>query len=303
MRLSLPALAVAALGAALAVPSPARAQIRASEPATVSQTIDGTKFTIQYSRPRARGRTPLFGNRKVVRWGEVWTPGANWATTLDVSKDVKLGGRPVPKGTYSVWMVVRESGDWTFVLDPKARRFHMEHPDSTAAQIRFPVRPDSGSFTEALTWSFPEVSTTGGTLAMQWGTTRVGVKVEVEPSFQVAIAEAEARPYVGSYDFSRPRAPNDTAKGRPLRMVLAYEDGALKGEFQPRVPAWEMDRFAFIRLAPDMFTVGIYDEKGQIYEVLRSEMVITFTREGDRVTGFEIRDETDKPNGFGKRLP
>ena len=61
--------------------------------------------TINYARPRARGRSPLFG--KVVRWGDTWTPGANWATTLEVSREVRLDGHPIPKGKYSVWFVVQ----------------------------------------------------------------------------------------------------------------------------------------------------------------------------------------------------
>ena len=59
--------------------------------------IDGTKITMEYSRPRARGRNPLFGTR-AVRWDEVWTPGANWATTFETTKDMTLNGRRVPKG-------------------------------------------------------------------------------------------------------------------------------------------------------------------------------------------------------------
>ena len=39
----------------------------------------------------ARGRDSLFG--KVVTWGEHWTPGANWATTIDVDHDIRLNGR------------------------------------------------------------------------------------------------------------------------------------------------------------------------------------------------------------------
>src|ERR671912_35798 len=79
------------------------AQIRASEIGTMSQIIDGTKITMEYSRPRVRGRDPLFGTR-IVRWDEVWTPGANWATTFDVTKDLTLGGQRVPKGKYSMWI-------------------------------------------------------------------------------------------------------------------------------------------------------------------------------------------------------
>ena len=69
-----------ALALSLALPARAPAQVRASEAASVSQTVDGTKITIEYSRPRGRARDSLFG--KVVPWGEVWTAGANLATTL-----------------------------------------------------------------------------------------------------------------------------------------------------------------------------------------------------------------------------
>jgi hypothetical protein len=291
---------VAGVLAALAALAPAaRAQIRASEPASVSQTIDGTKLTVQYSRPRVRGRSPLFGNREIVRWDEVWTPGANWATTLDVSRDVTLEGRRVPKGTYSVWMVVRKSGDWTAVLDPRAHRFHMEHPDSTADQIRFPVRVATAPFAEVLTWSFPEVRATGGTLAMQWGTTRVAMKLDVEPSLTVAMPAADAEPYLGDYTMTA--VDSTGAKGRTTGVRVLYEKGTLKGEFVPKDPY--MGRFALIRVAPDLFTVGLYDEKGEIYEVLRPEMMLTFTRADGRATTFEARDDQDKLFATGTRKP
>src|SRR5512143_914055 len=93
------------------------AQIRASELATVSQVIDGTEIKLEYSRPRARGRDSLFGGE--VKWNEVWTPGANYATTLEINRDIRLDGHPVSKGKYSVWLVVRQSGPWTMMLDPR----------------------------------------------------------------------------------------------------------------------------------------------------------------------------------------
>jgi DUF2911 family protein len=42
-------------------------QLQASEAASISQTVDGTKLTVTYSRPRARGRRGLFGTQ--VKWG------------------------------------------------------------------------------------------------------------------------------------------------------------------------------------------------------------------------------------------
>src|SRR6185369_7549939 len=87
---------------AVGLPAAVHAQLRASALASVSQMLDGTTITVAYSRPRARGRTlerVFSGNGE---WGKPWTPGANMATTLDVTRDVSLNGHAVAKGTYSV---------------------------------------------------------------------------------------------------------------------------------------------------------------------------------------------------------
>lgn len=170
-----------AMVACVAMATSASAQIKPSELASVSQTVDGTKMTIEYSRPRARGRSPLFGTR-IVPWDEAWTPGANYATTFDATKDVRINGKPVKKGTYSVWMVPRKEGDWTLVLDPRARLFHTVHPDSAADQIRLPVKVTQESAIDPLTWAFPEVRDDGVVITMQWGTYRASFDVAVTPS-------------------------------------------------------------------------------------------------------------------------
>jgi hypothetical protein len=279
---------VATLAAACCAPAAALAQIRASEPATVSQTIDGTRFTVAYSRPRVRGRDPLFGTR-AVHWGETWTPGANMATTLELSRAATVGGRRVPKGKFSVWMVVREAGDWTVVLEPKANLFHMFPPDSSAAQIRIPVRPEEGPFTEVLTFSFPEVTTSGGVLAFQWAKTRIAIPLVVEPSLAVELPEADAAPYLGRWAYT----PFDE-QGKalpPIELRLLYENGVLKAEHVPE--DGYMKRFALIRVRPDVFFPGLYDKDGKIYEVMRPDMAFTFARIGGRPDSLEVRYDDD----------
>jgi hypothetical protein len=283
---------------ALASPDRAFAQIRASEIGTMSQIIDGTKLTVQYSRPRSRGRDTLFGTRD-VHWGEVWTPGANWATTLDVSKDVKLNGRALPKGTYSVWFVVRETGDWTVVVEPKAHRYHMDPPDSTAAQVRFLVRPEPVPFTDVLTWSMPALRVSGGTLAFQWERVRIPIDVEVSPSLVMTIAAADAAPLLGKYTYVE---LDSMGKPRSTKVLtITHEDGTLKGQWEPNDPY--LRRFALIRIAPDWFVPGVYDRHGQIYEVYRQEMVFEFTRAKGRAESFEVRGEDDKVEATGTRKP
>src|SRR5688572_33459392 len=113
MSMRLKAIVIGMVIAIAVTPAGLTAQRRASELASVSQVVNGTRVTVEYSRPLARGRTP-FGERRdgIVHWGEVWTPGANWATTLEVDRDVELNGNRVAKGKYSVWTIPQPE-EWT----------------------------------------------------------------------------------------------------------------------------------------------------------------------------------------------
>lgn len=289
--------AIALVFGATLGPAPAAAQIRASELGTMSQVIDGTTITVTYSRPRLRGRTAIFGT-KAAHWGETWTPGANYATTLEVSKDVTLNAKTVPKGKYSVWMVLRANGNWTTVLDPNWRIFHMDPPDSLATQIRIPTRAVDAPVTEVLTWSMPTLNVSGGVLEMRWSTKRVPLQVGVQPSLKVTMAQADAAPYLGTFDYTE-RMGADS--GKVSQFILSYEKGTLKGRWQPN-DAY-MNTFAMIRVNADEFVPGLYDKRGEIYEVIRPEMVFTFERVAGKPTSFEIRDELDRLVGTAVRKP
>ncbi|HEY0305685.1 MAG TPA: DUF2911 domain-containing protein, partial [Longimicrobiales bacterium] len=141
--------------ALIACSTDSSAQVKASEAAMVQQTVDGTKITIEYSRPAVRGRNPFGG---VVHWGERWTPGANWATTLEANKDIRIAGHPLAKGKYTIWLVPRQSEDWTFVVDKRPQAYHTTRPDTTDAVLRFTVKPGQGAHVERLTFSFPTVT-------------------------------------------------------------------------------------------------------------------------------------------------
>ena len=282
-----------ALALALALaPGAADAQVRASELGSISQIIDGTKITLEYSRPRARGRTDLFGGE--VKWQEVWTPGANFATTLELSKDIRIEGHPVPRGKYSVWMVVRPRGDWTFVLDRRYRLYHMQHVDSTPEQIRFPVQALPAPFTEVLTWTFPENRSSGTTMVMSWGAIRVPLEVTVQPTYRIATPEAEAAPYVGRYEFRWGDMP-DSAKS--LELIVAYQDSMLTMRFEPTDPYYE--GAALIRIKEDWFIPGIF-ENGQFLDALQ-DMVLEFKVAGGKAVSFEVRGDADELWARGKR--
>lgn len=273
--------------AALAV-APAAAQVRSSEAASVSQTVDGTDITVEYSRPVARGRENLFGG--VVAWGRVWTAGANWATTLEVSAAVRVNGEPVPQGRYSVWMIPREGADWSVILHPDARRFHSQPPGPEDGEeaLRIEVAPRTGPHMETLLWYFPVVTRDGATLRMHWGETLVPLRLTVKPSKSVALSVAERRPYVGRYTMT---PEPDDGEGAPVAVEI-FEDGdRLRARMDLRPPGRMASEFDLIpataRPARDhRFNPGRI-QHGALHDV-DAETALVFHLTDGRATGFEL---------------
>lgn len=141
-------------------------QISKSQPATVTQKVGHTEIGIRYNRPVARGRA-LFG--ALVPYGKPWNPGANDATAISFSTDVRIDSQPLPAGDYSIW-IIPESGQWTFILSRAANVFHEPYPEGKDA-LRLAVTPRQGPHMETLAFYFPAVDSTRAELVMHWGET------------------------------------------------------------------------------------------------------------------------------------
>jgi len=95
-----------------------------SPPAKAAVTLPNANITIDYNAPSVRGRT-IFGG--LVPYGEVWRTGANAATTLKTSGDLKIGDLSVPAGTYTLYslptadgwklIVNKQTGQWGTIYD------------------------------------------------------------------------------------------------------------------------------------------------------------------------------------------
>jgi hypothetical protein len=270
--------------------SDASAQIRASELGTVAQTVDGTTITVVASRPVVRGRDPIFGG--VVHWGEVWTPGANWAATVEVSKDVTVNGHALAKGKYSLWMVVQPE-QWEIVFHPKPRLFHLAHPGPSDDQLRFMVKPTEASHTEVMTFSFPVVEPSGTVLSLRWAATEVSLRFDVEPSQVLTVAKDIVEPYIGAYElaFVGENMPP------PGRFETYYEGDMLKVRwgFAERMA----DEMILIRVTDEWYNAGFLKD-GALYDVWRA--VLEFNVDSGRATGFEFRDDDDTVFARGTRL-
>lgn len=273
---------VASLGLALILATPLSGQVRSSERGAVSQTIDGTVITVDYARPQVRGRNPIFGG--FVHWKEVWTPGANYATTIEVNRNVFLDGHQLRPGKYSMWLIV-EPEQWTMVLDPHTHLYHTDPPAESAEQVRYVVHPTEGPATEMLTFEFLNVRANGATLRLRWGTMQLDTKVAVEPKHRLSMDLADAQPYLGSFLF---RWADDTSP--PSKLTFVHEDGMLVGNWVP-APWKEAAKVVLVQIADDWFMVGTI-EHGEMTDLM-PEFVFEFSRKGGKPSGFEVRGERD----------
>lgn len=276
---------VAALVAAQGVD----AQPRASERGNVSQIVNGTTVTVDYSRPVARGRTNLFGG--VVHWGELWTPGANWATTLTVDRPVEIDGHPLEPGTYSVWIRLNESEPWTFTLHSEPRLYHDEPVPDDGTVLAFPVEPKAGAHMETLAWYFPVVGPREATLHLHWGTTVVPLTVTTRPfEWSQPPADRRAR-FAGAYAVDG----TDPTTGGPLRFTFTIvdDDGELTGR-------WGRAPVALVPVADDEFRIG-FMRNGALFDV-GDEMTLRVVDTGDGpAQEIELRWERSETFARGPR--
>ncbi len=125
---------------------------------------------IVYSRPQLKGRDV----NKLAKPGKVWRLGANEATELHVYKDMKLAGKDVKEGTYTVYAIPGET-EWTVIvstdLNVWGSYFYNEKND--VARVTVPVTKGEESL-EAFSIAF-EKSDDGVHMHMGWGTIRVAV--------------------------------------------------------------------------------------------------------------------------------
>jgi hypothetical protein len=261
----------AAILATITAPSVACGQIRASEHSTLTQRVSTTTITIEGDRPVARGRK-LFGDGGVVRWGEVWTPGANWATTLEVDRDVTIDGKALPKGKYSLWLTPKAPpAAWSLAFSRDVKRFHTRPPGAADEQLRIDVKPEqSPMHMETLAWYMPIVTPDGVTLRLHWGTTVVPLRIGVEMPRLVTLPEDQVPQYVGTYKVHMtPRA----GTAYDVDFVIRDDAGTLRLKSQPRdvfggevymVPVVD-GRFHVAYTGGEMFKGRPFVEPGMIF--------------------------------------
>ncbi len=172
LKLFLAVVMMAALGTSVN----AQDMPKPSPHATFMQTMGVTNISMDYSRPRVKGRE-IWG--KLVPYNEVWRVGANASAKIEFSTDVMIDGKEVKAGKYAVFMIPTVA-NWTIIIssyvDGWGTTGYTEESD--VVRLNVPISPHS--VTENMLFSVDNITNTSCMVSMTWEKIKVGFVVEAK---------------------------------------------------------------------------------------------------------------------------
>ena len=138
----------------------------ASPRAKVSQKVGLVNINLDYSRPSKKGRT-IFGN--IVPFDQIWRTGANQATSISFSDDVKINNQLVKAGEYHVYSVPRENSLDLVIYKKTDAWGSLKSFDESLIKARVTSDFYDLPFSiETFTISFGDISNAGASLNISW---------------------------------------------------------------------------------------------------------------------------------------
>jgi len=134
------------------------------------KTTESPVARVIYSRPQKAGRE-IFGG--IVGFGQVWRLGANEATEIEFFRSVKINGKSVSKGRYTMYAICNADA-WTIILNGDKDIWGLSYTQKRdVLRADFPVQKVEETV-EALTMYFDSDKNTA-TLNILWDNIKVAV--------------------------------------------------------------------------------------------------------------------------------
>lgn len=159
-----------------------------SPKASVMQRIGAdTDVVIDYSRPGVKGRT-IWGD--LVPYGMYpgnkysnekpfpWRAGANENTTIEFNNDIMIEGEMIPKGKYSIHMLVSEN-DVKIMFNKKNDAWGSYTYDATENAVEVTVKQVKNQHTEWLEFGFDELSDNSATAYLAWDNLKIPFEIKL----------------------------------------------------------------------------------------------------------------------------
>ncbi|MEO6406033.1 MAG: DUF2911 domain-containing protein [Ferruginibacter sp.] len=148
---------------------------RQSPKATATGKIGDANVTITYSSPSVKGRK-IWGD--LVPYDKVWRSGANEATILETDKELKVAGKKLPAGKYSLYTIPGEK-EWQVIINSQTGQWGIERSGETTRKpendvLVVSVKPKmASSLQESLVYLINDK-----TIVLKWENLEVSVPVK-----------------------------------------------------------------------------------------------------------------------------
>lgn len=155
---------------------------RTSQPVTETQTLGVTDITIAYSSPAVNNRD-VWNNADIIPQNAdpiPWRAGANMATTMTFSTDVKIEGQPLKAGTYG-FHVIPENDSYTLLFAHAYNQWGSYYLDlKKDISLKVAVKAETCAASEQLDFEFLDRSENALTIGLEWGEQRIPFRVAVD---------------------------------------------------------------------------------------------------------------------------
>ena len=151
--------------------------LQSSPSAKIEQVVGLTNITIDYSRPAKRDRK-IMG--ELVPMGEIWRAGANENSTLSFSDPVKVGGKNLDAGTYSLFIRPGKSM-WEVFFYTETDNWGLPekwNTESIAVVVETEIIQLKNTI-ESFTISLDDLYNNGANINIMWENTKVSIPIEV----------------------------------------------------------------------------------------------------------------------------
>lgn len=166
----------------------AQAKVKASQPASVSQTIGiKNKITITYHRPGVKGRNVWTGKSDNPQIGALvprdgnprpWRAGANNATSIEVTEDSKIGGKDLPAGKYSIFMIPTDD-EWIVIINKDIKWGSFSYKEANDV-LRVSVKPQEAPHQEWLVYGFDDPGAYSTTAYLRWEKIKIPFEITMD---------------------------------------------------------------------------------------------------------------------------
>jgi hypothetical protein len=201
---------------ALKTPAPSTTQ-------TIKQEFGLGSVELTYSRPSAKGRV-VMGD--LVPYGKVWRTGANNATTITFSDDVKIGGKDIKAGKYGL-LSIPDAKEWTLILtkDLNVTSPSAYNEANDVARVKAVVTTTQMK-AETFTMQFQNITSNSCELHVRWENVMVAMPIgmDVDGKVMAQIDQTmnkDNRPYFAAAQYYYDN-------GKDLKQAKAWADKAVE---------------------------------------------------------------------------